>query len=96
MWPLAVAIYLSYVLKLSPLLKWHETAQNLVLLAALAGLAVASRTHCELYRRHGAKLRLALLTYGYTMPLLTSADAMHAFSPAPSAVRWRVLEALML
>ena len=87
-WPLALAVFLSYVLKLCPHLSWQETAQNLVLLGCLAGLAVASRCHPQAYHRHGPKLRLALLTYGYAMPVLTSPDAMHAFTPAPSQVRW--------
>ncbi|KAL4430623.1 hypothetical protein ABPG75_005879 [Micractinium tetrahymenae] len=85
-WPLAVLVWGSYVMKLAARLSWAETAQNLGLSAGILSLALTSWRFQAAYRRHGAPLRLLLLTYGYLMPVLTSMEAMDAFSPAPSTI----------
>ncbi|PSC74478.1 thylakoid lumenal kDa chloroplastic [Micractinium conductrix] len=85
-WPLALAVYGSYIAKLLPLLRWQENAQNLVLAAGLVMLMWMSGWRPAAYKRHGALMRLLLLTWAYSAPVLTSMDAMQAFSQRPSQI----------
>ena len=48
--------------------------------------APVCRLYAAAWRRHTPVLRVVLLFYIYSLPILTSIDAMHAISPAPSKV----------
>lgn len=45
------------------------------------------RIYSAAWQRHTPLLRVLLLLFIYQLPILTSVDAMHAISPAPSTVR---------
>lgn len=54
-WPLAVAVYGSYMAKLLPELAWHEAVQNVGMLAGLVTLAVLSRYTLSSTYRSGCR-----------------------------------------
>lgn len=56
-------------------------------------LPPACRLYAAAWRRHAPVLRVVLLFYIYSLPILTSIDAMHAISPAPSKVSQQPLSA---
>ena len=52
-WPLAAAVYGTYMAKLIPQLIWQDSAQNCVMLISIAGLALLSRwRRCSCFTLH--------------------------------------------
>jgi hypothetical protein len=87
-WGLTLCIYTVFTAKMVPQLSVQENIENLGIYLGVIGMAVITIRYPEACRRHTPLLRIAVLVYMYTMPILTSVDAMHAITPAPSTARY--------
>ncbi|PRW44962.1 permease urea carboxylase system [Chlorella sorokiniana] len=97
-WGTTVALYSAFTLKAAPQMSAAENVENFTICAVILAMALISTLYAAAWRRHTPLLRVVLLFYIYSLPILTSVDAMHAISPAPSKVRYigGILDAVAL
>lgn len=87
-WSTTVALYSAFTLKAAPQLSAAENVENFTICLIICAMAIISTLYAAAWRRHTPVLRVVLLFYIYSLPILTSIDAMHAISPAPSKVHY--------